>query len=206
MFSIFLPKAVSFASLPSRLEDLLGILKSSEDIGSKDIPSEMEDLNLLVLPNANTAERSCIDSTCGRGSKYRSSNCLCKEHVRKPDKSYFIKQYATQFHPPRDTYRRSDITPYKDKYLVKRPITNGHISTPSSSLQLQLSSVDSPAVTTNRTCYRDNPMLEKLRFELFIYLIWVGIIGKLAEAFSEEAFNISKTLVGRAIGNLILLL
>lgn len=106
----------------------------------------------------------------------------------------------------------SESTPYAHKYLVKRPIIKEHLSTISSNLRLQPSNHGgAPAITaplspdsTNEAA--DNHILEKRRFELFIDLIWVGIIGDLADTFSDEAFSeTSDTPVGRAIGNFILL-
>lgn len=110
----------------------------------------------------------------------------------------------------------SEYSHHHHKWLVKRPIIKEyHSSRNASSLHLQsLRHEDSPALA-GMPCADshnpkdedfDNPLLAKRRFELFIDLIWVGIIGNLADSFSEEAFSDeSDTPVGRAVGNFILL-
>ncbi|KAL8950369.1 MAG: hypothetical protein Q9222_003586 [Ikaeria aurantiellina] len=106
----------------------------------------------------------------------------------------------------------TEISPYAHKYIIKRPVIKEYISHSNSNLHLRPTDSDTlPGAGTSfspdsKDVTVDNPIVEKRRFELFIDLIWVGIVGNLAENFSEEAFSeTSDTPVGRAVGNLILL-
>lgn len=97
-----------------------------------------------------------------------------------------------------------ETNPFKHKYLLKRPKT--HESEPVSRV---ISRASLSGFGENET-HIDNPVVEKRksvnlpttfppfnrmstwtgRFELFIDLIWVGIIGNLAEHFSDQAYNL----------------
>ncbi|KAL8836301.1 MAG: hypothetical protein Q9170_002974 [Blastenia crenularia] len=100
----------------------------------------------------------------------------------------------------------SEITPYRHLYLIKRPVIKETVSRTSSNLNLQPSNNGITSSPDNYNDAIDNPILEKRRFELFIDLIWVGIIGNLADSFRDEAFSEdSGVSVGRALGNFVLL-
>ncbi|KAL8711151.1 MAG: hypothetical protein Q9220_004296 [cf. Caloplaca sp. 1 TL-2023] len=111
-----------------------------------------------------------------------------------------------------DTKRDTEISPYAHRYIIKRPVIKENISHSDSHLRLQTTTSDTlPVAGTSsdqdpKDVSVNNPIVEKRRFELFIDLIWVGIIGNLADSFSDEAFSeTSDTPVGRAVGNFILL-
>ena len=96
---------------------------------------------------------------------------------------------------------------FSHKHLIKRPAAR-EIKSESSSVQLQshvtTRSSDLPGEVALNPFTK--PWAEERRFELFIDLIWVGIIGNIADSFAEEAFSPdSDTSSGRAIGNSIIL-
>ena len=107
-----------------------------------------------------------------------------------------------------------ESTPFSHKHLLRRPRTHERLS---ASQAIGLSAqedddtrVDDPAAEKRRL----NPSRTSLtqiyaiagRFELFIDLIWVGVIGNLAESFSDEAFaEDSDITVGNAVWHFIVL-
>ena len=113
-----------------------------------------------------------------------------------------------------------ETTPFAHKYLLKRPrmlqrsttssisLTNtvSHRTTPISpnapahgrhSSLPEGPQIDNPAVEKRKCIVRPSKGLAEWldlgRFELFIDLIWVGIISNLAERFSDEAFDLEST-------------
>ncbi len=94
-------------------------------------------------------------------------------------------------HARRSTNLAADVetTPFAHKYLFKRPMVKvHHHSSHSSSISLQNTRSSHTGFTIpgdeneeedETNGHIDNPMVEKRRFELFIDLIWVGIIGNL---------------------------
>ena len=113
-----------------------------------------------------------------------------------------------------------ETTPFAHKYLLKRPRMMQRSTTSSISLTNTLSRRTTP-IPLNAPAHDrhpslpegpniDNPAVEKRkylgrpshgpakwlnvgRFELFIDLIWVGIISNLAERFSDAAFSLEST-------------
>ena len=97
--------------------------------------------------------------------------------------------------PPASHVRRNtniennvETTPFAHKYLFKRPVVKEHhVSSYSNSISLQHTRSSHTGFTIPEDEEEneasngriDNPMVEKRRFELFIDLIWVGIIGNL---------------------------
>lgn len=97
--------------------------------------------------------------------------------------------------------------PFAHRYLIKRPaIKIDPNSSRDISLQNTQSDSNSHAVEVDPAIRIDNPMVEKKRFELFIDLIWVGIVGNLAEHYSEQAFGAeSRYTIGDAFGEFTIL-
>ena len=104
-----------------------------------------------------------------------------------------------------------EYTPFAHRYLIKRPVVKDVGDSRDISLQTTRNSGNGPddaqrGPISESAGRIDNPMVEKRRFELFIDLIWVGIIGNLAEHYSEQAFTSETTFtVGEALGEFILL-
>lgn len=100
---------------------------------------------------------------------------------------------------------------HKRHALFKRPRI---AEPPSEGTSFQLSnnlpthhvtSNESAVSTASQSAPIYNPIVEKRRFELFIDLIWVGIIGQLSETFSEDAYSPeSDASTGQALGNFII--
>ena len=95
----------------------------------------------------------------------------------------------------RATNLETDIetTPFAHKYLFKRPRIKEHASSYSGTLNLQHSHSSHTGFTIpgeENTSGEgiDNPMVEKRRFELFVDLIWVGIIGNIVSQLPYVAF------------------
>ena len=111
----------------------------------------------------------------------------------------------------RDTnLHNTEVAPFQHKYLIRRPAFQTQ-SNDSRSISLHNTRsrngepFNADPTNTDGTGPVDNPMVEKRRLELFIDLIWVGIIGNLAEHFSEQSFtNESHSTVGEALGELII--
>ena len=102
-------------------------------------------------------------------------------------------------HVRRNTNIEIDVehTPFAHKYLFKRPVVKEHhVGSYSSSISLQRTRSNHTGFTipedeeeNDESSGRiDNPMVEKRRFELFIDLIWVGIIGNLVSKRAKSAF------------------
>lgn len=126
-------------------------------------------------------------------------------------------------------------TPFAHKYLLRRPRMLQHTTSTTNSIGLNTTvSHGGPPNPSNGTAHDrhlslpegqeiDNPVVEKResisteprnlteglnldRFELFIDLIWVGIIGNLAEHFSDQAFGTDSTFsVGENVLEFIIL-
>ncbi|KAL8685500.1 MAG: hypothetical protein Q9218_007723 [Villophora microphyllina] len=90
------------------------------------------------------------------------------------------------------TLEAAEENPFAHKYLLKRPKT--HEQTPAASRIL------SPAEDTAEKNRVGDLAVERRRFELFIDLIWVGIIGNIAENFSDEAFGSENEVKGENVG------
>lgn len=107
-----------------------------------------------------------------------------------------------------------EYNPFAHKYLIKRPVIKDYLSNSRSiSLQNTRTNQENGQVVELAVGSEgegdhsiDNPMVEKHRFELFIDLIWVGIIGNLTDHYSEQAFTSeSRYTVGQALGEAIVL-
>lgn len=116
----------------------------------------------------------------------------------------------------------TETSPFSHKFLIRRPVIKEHFSSTSTSSTIangttttspshhELQHSLTPGAPTPTGCIKDeendNPWLEKRRFELFIDLTWVGIIGNLADNFNSEAFGSNSVFsIGRAVANFILL-
>lgn len=90
-------------------------------------------------------------------------------------------------HVRRNTNIETDIetTPFAHRYLFKRPRVKEHLTRSDSSSLILQNTVSShtgftiPGEENTSSEGIDNPNVEKRRFELFIDLIWVGIIGNI---------------------------
>ena len=107
----------------------------------------------------------------------------------------------------------AEVSPFQHRYLIKRPVIKDYLS---SSRPISLQNIrvnrrngsDGPVESFNGDGPNESgsPIVENRRFELFIDLIWVGIIGNLAEHYSEQAFTSeSDVTVGEAFGEFIIL-
>ena len=105
-------------------------------------------------------------------------------------------------HVRRATNLATDIetTPFAHRYLFKRPRVKEHLTrSDSSSLTLQ-NTVSShtgftiPGEENTSGEGIDNPNVEKRRFELFIELIWVGIIGNIVSRSANSSNYFSGVL------------
>lgn len=96
----------------------------------------------------------------------------------------------------------SQVRPFAHRYLFKRPVLKEHLASFSGSINLQQtrSSHTGFAISGEENEESgeviDNPMVEKRRFELFIDLIWVGIIGNLVSTESRDLFFSLLSFVG----------
>ena len=111
-------------------------------------------------------------------------------------------------HVRRSTNLQEDVetTPFAHKYLFKRPVVKEHhMNSHGNVISLQHTSSSHTGYTIPEdeegeeyNGHIDNPMVEKRRFELFIDLLWVGIIGNLVSKRvpwrSEIALKITSTL------------
>ena len=89
----------------------------------------------------------------------------------------------------------AETTPFAHRYLFKRPVVKEHLaSSYDSSLNLQHARSSHTGFTIpgeeNESGEGiNNPMVEKRRFELFIDLIWVGIIGNIVSESPRESYT-----------------
>ena len=135
------------------------------------------------------------------------------EHPTDPDPVF----YTMSHHARRQTNILDDspdieTTPFKHKYLIKRPVMKEQFSySTSTGISLQNTRSSQTGLVSPPNHHKpsegiDNPMVEKRRFELFIDLIWVGMIGNLAAHFSDQAFTTESTFnIGEAVGEFIIL-
>ena len=109
---------------------------------------------------------------------------------------------------PRTFLEDAETVEFSHKHLIRRPAVR-EIQSESSSIQPQASHVTTQSSNLQGEVALNplsNPWAEKRRFELFIDLTWVGIIGNIADNFAEEAFSPdSDTSSGRAVANSIVL-
>ena len=104
-----------------------------------------------------------------------------------------------------------ETSTFSQRYLIKRPVLK-IVPSNSTSISLQNTRQNDQAadpddeIRPETAGEAEQTMVEKRRFELFIDLIWVGIIGNLADHYSEQAFS-SETdyTVGEALGEFIIL-
>lgn len=96
---------------------------------------------------------------------------------------------------------------FSHKYLIKRPAITRHPGCENTSIQLNASKARSNgAQVIEQEAALAHPITSKRRLELFIDLIWVGIIGNLAENFAEGAYDEKSEIpLGHATGNFIIL-
>lgn len=119
----------------------------------------------------------------------------------------------------RGTFVTTDSRTFHHAFIIKRPqalqFYHPEISGPSTTLEKQLSRRvgRAPSTTSNESSTdsqkedrSDNAIKQFQRVDLFIDLIWVGIIANLSASFGEQAFGENTSLtIGEATGEFCLL-